>query len=68
MTFILIFLAVSGWLAAFILLSIVIVITLALGSVTDLDDKTLPTKIDDNKPYRTKVWSINKEKEIPFGD
>lgn len=68
MTFILIFLAVSGWLAAFILMSIVMVLSLAFGASLELDGKAKQGNIDTNNPYRTKVWSMNKEKEIPFGD
>lgn len=69
MTFFLALMAIFGWLAAFIMFGILVILSVALGATHDLEPVAKEHSIDkNNKGTRTIVWSSNKEKEIPFGD
>jgi len=51
------------------LMSIIILLSVALGAAEELDFKAGQPSIDkNNKGSRTLLWSPIKEKEIPFGD
>jgi uncharacterized membrane protein YraQ (UPF0718 family) len=68
MTLFLILMAVFGWLAAFICMAIVIVISMAMGAHDELMKEQMKNTIEQAKKTRTFMWSPTKEKEIPFGD
>lgn len=68
MTLFLLLMAIFGWLAAFICMAIVIVVSMAMGAHDELVKEEIKNTIEQAKKTRTLLWSPIKEKEIPFGD
>jgi len=68
MTLFLIFIAAAGWLAAFILLGILMILSLAFGASQELVKEELKDTLKRTPKHKTHLWSSAKEKEIPFGD
>jgi len=68
MNYFLIFLAVTGWLAAAILMAIIMILSLAFGASEELKKEAILDIVKKHNTHRTSVWSLHNEKEIPFGD
>lgn len=68
MTLFLIFIAAAGWFAAIVLLSIVMILSLAFGASQELVKQELQDTLKQTKGQSHKMWSPFKETEIPFGD
>lgn len=68
MTLFLALMAIFGWLAAFICMSIVIVLSVAMGAQEELMKEETKNTIQQSTKHRSFMWSPYKEKEIPFGD
>jgi len=65
--FILIF-ALLGWVFAFVFFILLMVVSLAFGAAQELLKEQNDIKVNGNTRTKTKLWSLAKEKEIPFGD
>jgi ABC-type bacteriocin/lantibiotic exporter with double-glycine peptidase domain len=65
--FILIF-ALLGWVFAFVFFILLMVASLAFGAAQELLKEQNDIKVNGNTKTETKLWSLAKEKEIPFGD
>jgi uncharacterized membrane protein YraQ (UPF0718 family) len=65
--FILVF-AILGWAFAFVFFILLMITSLAFGAAQELVKEQNSSKVNANTSTKTKLWSITKEKEIPFGD
>lgn len=69
MTLLFLVLAIFGWLAALILFSILILVSLAFGaSQAELLSIKKDVETVKNGKSSTSVWNINPHKETPFSD
>lgn len=66
-TFILV-LAVIGWTLACVFFILFVLTSLVLGAVKELPKEQNASTVDVNAKTNAKIWSMRKEKEIPFGD
>ena len=61
-------LAIIGWIFAFVFFILLMVTSLAFGAAQELAKEQNAATVSSNTKAKTRVWSITKETEIPFGD
>jgi hypothetical protein len=60
--------AILGWAFAFVFFILLMITSLAFGAAQELAKEQNPSKVNANTSTKVKLWSMTKEKEIPFGD
>lgn len=68
MTLFLILIAVFGVLSSLVLFSILILVIMAMGAQQEMHKQELADTIKKSTKQNTFLWSVKREKEIPFGD